>query len=143
MPFLDKYIHRDVWYDIIFAPNEKLDDMTLSLLSVISPALVKYFRVAVQEHLPGGEFHNLESSEVRGIPLHNKFPERMFGYFKQLLVYMPNVKELTAKGFTLTARNETSKWLSAKSDEERRVIVNQARRNVPTLRRRYKERQVS
>ena len=59
------------------------------------------------------------------------------------LLYMPNVRALTAESFTLSAMNKTHVWLSAKSDEKRRAIVTQAQKDVPTLRKRYKERQVA
>ena len=36
---------------------------------------------AIKEYLPGGEFYELESDDVRGVPTHNKFCERMFGYW--------------------------------------------------------------
>ena len=71
------------------------------------------------------------------------FVERMFGYWKMLMTYMPNVRALTAESFTLSAMNKTHVWLSAKSDEKRRAIVTQAQKDVPTLRKRYKERQVA
>ena len=66
----------------------------------------------------------------------------MFGYWKSLMVYMPNVRALTAESFTLFALNRTSEWLSAKSEQERRAIIDRARRDVPSLRSKYKERQV-
>ena len=88
--------------------------MTKTILGVICTALVKYFRVAAKEHLPGGEFCNLTSDQVRGVPTHNKFAERIFGYWKQLMRYMPNVQALTAEAFTLFAMNKTSAWLAAK-----------------------------
>ena len=87
-PFIDAYIHRDNWYAEIFKPDEELDGKTISVLSVICPALVRYFRVAAKEHLPGGEFYNLTGEDVQGVPTNNKFVEKMFGYWKSLMVYM-------------------------------------------------------
>ena len=72
-----------------------------------------------------------------------RFVERMFGYWKMMMTYMPKVRSLTAKNFTLFAMNKTHVWLSAKSDEERRAIVTQAQKDLPTLRKQYKERQVA
>ena len=139
-PFLDKYIHRNEWYEEVFRPNESLDAHTITILSVISLALVSYFRVAAKEHLPGGEFHGLSSDDVRGVLTHNKFCERMFGYWRQLMRYMPNVQALTAESFTLFALNRTAAWIATKEEAERHAIVNRARSDVKTLRLKYKER---
>ena len=84
-PFGDKYIHRDAFYACIFEPCEELDGHVITILGVIATALVKYFKVAVKEYLPGGEFAELSQVEARGVPVHNKFVERMFGYWKMLL----------------------------------------------------------
>ena len=104
------------------------------------PSLVAYFRDALKEHLPGGELYNLTSEEVKGVPTHNKYVERMFGYWRQLMRYMPNVRECTAEVFTLYACNHTGEWLQAKSDDDRRAIIAKARKDVPSIRRKYKER---
>lgn len=137
---MDQYIHRDEYYDAVFAPVEPLDSMVIAILGIMCPSLVRYFKVALKEHLPGGELHDLTSDQVRGIPTHNKYVERMFGYWKMLLQYMPNVREYTAETFTLYACNNTGKYLAAKSVEERRQIIIQARKDVPTLRKNFKER---
>ena len=56
---------------------------------------------------------------------------------------MPNVRALTAESFTLFALNHTGAWLAAKTAEEQRVIVEKARKAVPALRSKFKERQVN
>ena len=105
------------------------------------PALSRYFRVAMKELLPGGEIHSLTSAEVKGKPKHDKFPETMFGYWKRLLTYMPSASDLTCETFTLYATNNTAAYLAAKTEDERRVIITQAQKDVPGLRKLYKERQ--
>ena len=139
-PFVDKYIHRDAWYEEIFWSDET-DADTATTLAIICASLASYFRGAVKEHLPGGEFFELDSEEVRSVPTHNKFVERMFGYWKQLLVYMPNVSALTAEAFTLFSLNHTYEWLAAKEATERREIIVRARKDVKSLRLKYKKRQ--
>ena len=140
-PFLDKYIHRNQWYDVVFAPDEVLDPQVISILGVMLLALARYFRVAMKDILPGGKLYSLSSDEVKGVPTHNKFVERMFGYWKLLMRYMPNASHLTCKTFTLYSTNNTAAYLAAKSKEERRAIIAQARRDVLGLRKLYKERQ--
>ena len=127
---------------MIFKPNEELDPGTLTILQVMCTALTKYFRVAVKEFLPGGEFENLEANDVKGVPTHNKFPERMSGYWKMLMNYMPNVGALTAEAFMLFALNNMYEWIKAKGDEERHAIIRQCQKDVSMLRKKYKERQV-
>ena len=140
-PFLDKYIHRNQWYDVVFAPDEVLDPQVISILGVMLLALARYFRVAMKDILPGGKLYSLSSDEVKGVPTHNKFVERMFGYWKLLMRYMPNASHLTCETFTLYSTNNTAAYLAAKTDEERRLIVAQARKDVPGIRKLYKERQ--
>ena len=65
----------------------------------------------------------------------------MFGYWKLLMRYMPNASHLTCETFTLYSTNNTAAYLAAKSEEERRAIIAQARRDVLGLRKLYKERQ--
>ena len=55
--------------------------------------------------------------------------------------YMPNASHLTCETFTLYSTNNTAAYLAAKSEEERRAIIAQARRDVLGLRKLYKERQ--
>ena len=55
--------------------------------------------------------------------------------------YMPNASHLTCETFTLYSTNNTAAYLAAKTDEERRLIVAQARKDVPGIRKLYKERQ--
>ena len=95
-----------------------MDPGTLTILQVMCTALTKYFLVAVKEFLPGGEFENLEAKDVKGVPTHNKFPERMFGYWKMLMNYMPNVGALTAEAFTLFALNNTYEWINGSRPKE-------------------------
>ena len=130
------------FYDAIFESNEEMDPGMLTILQVMCTALVKYFWVAVKEFLPGGEFEHLDANDVKGVPTHNKFPERMFGYWKMLMMYMPNVGALTAEAFTLFALNNTYERIKAKGDEERHAIIPQCQKDVPLLRKKYKERQV-
>ena len=119
-------MHRDSpFYETIFEPNKELDTGTLTIFQVMCTALAKYFRVAVKEFLPGGEFENLDANDVKGVPTHSKFPEWMFGYWRMLMNYMPNVGTLMAEAFTLFVRNNTYEWIKAKGDEERHAIIRQ------------------
>ena len=125
-PFVEKYIKRNRWYEVVFAPEEDIDSHVLSVLGVMLPALSRYFRVAMKELLPGGEIHSLTSAAVKGKPKHDKFPETMFGYWKRLLSYMPSASDLTCETFTLYATNNTAAYLAAKTEDERRIIITQA-----------------
>ena len=137
---MDKYIPRNEWYDAVFEPDESLDPTVISILGGMCLALVSYFKVVLKEHLPGGDLQGLTSEEVRGWRKENKFPETMFAHWKRLLQYMPNVSDYTAETFTLYACNHTGKYLASKSEEERRQIILQSRRDAPALRKLYRER---
>ena len=54
---------------------------------------------------------------------------------------MPNVGALTTEAFTLFAMNHTYDWLKSKSPAEQREIVNKSRKDIKSLREKYKQRQ--
>ena len=54
---------------------------------------------------------------------------------------MPNVSALTTEAFTLFAMNHTYDWLKSKSPTEQRDIVNKSRKDLKSLREKYKQRQ--
>ena len=53
---------------------------------------------------------------------------------------MPNVSDYTAETFTLYSCNRTGQYIASMSVEERRKFITQARKDVPTLRKNFKER---
>lgn len=68
----------------------------------------------------------LQPSDVRGVPKHNKFCERMFGYFDSLLRHRPNISTLTAEAFTLHAMNKTGEWIDAMGPEVRNNVIRES-----------------
>lgn len=140
-PFPDHYLWKDSWWDAVFQPNDSYDTLTLTSLGIIVPSLASFLRDLLRDHLPGGIHEQLQSSDVAGVPKHNKFCERIFGYFDWLLRYRPNLSTLTAESFTLFAMNKTGAWLKAKSEVERQGIIMKAQRDTKELKKKYKERQ--
>ena len=117
-----------------------MDALTITILGIILPGLVAYLRGALADHLEGGKHQHLTADEVAGVLTHNKFCERMFGYWKFLLTYKPNISDLTAEAFTLFALNKTADWIDAKSESERNEIISKSAKDVKTLRQQYKQR---
>ncbi len=53
-----------------------------------------------------------------GVPKHNKWCEKVFGYFDRMLRDRPNITIIAAEAFVMWTYNRTAEWLCAKSDEE-------------------------
>jgi hypothetical protein len=140
-PFPEHYLRRDEWWEEVFKVSEDYDSMTLTSLGITVPTLASLLKHHLKDHLPGGIHEQLESSEVHGVPKHNKFCESLFAYWDHLLRFRPNISTLTAEAFTLFAMNKTGQWLQAMDEVERNKVIRQAQKDTKELKNKYKERQ--
>jgi hypothetical protein len=115
--------------------------LTLTALGIIVPSLASFLKEYLKDHLPGGIHDQLEANEVAGVPKHNKFCERLFGYFDNLLRRKPNLSTLTAEAFTMFAMNKTGDWLKGLGEAERNNIIREAQKDSKELKKKYNERQ--
>lgn len=94
-----------------------------------------------KDHLPGGVHANLQSSECRGVPKHNKLAERAFGLWDHLIRSRQNISALASEAFCLFTMNKTSKWLASMDADRRRKVTEEARKETPVMYAKFKARQ--
>lgn len=75
----------------------------------------------------------------RGTSKHNKFAESVFGYLDQLMRKNPNMSILASEAYIMFTSNKTKQWLDAKSEEEKKYLVEDAMKVVPNIREAFKE----
>ena len=139
-PFPEKYLRKDAWWDAVFEPDEVLDPLTIAILGIIIPPLIVFLRTHWKDHLPGGELAQLSADQAKGLPKTNKFPETIFGYFDRRLRSVPATSTLTIEACAMWAFNKTGDWIAAKGEDERDEIISRARKDVKSIREKYKER---
>ena len=113
-------------------------------LKVILPALLAVGKHSFADHLDEGKWNNV-SNEMRekttGVPKHNKFSESIFGHIDRVLREKPNVSAIALESYVLFIHNSTQDWLESKSEDERKAIIGDARKNVPKARKMFRERE--
>lgn len=134
---------KDHVYDVLVKQDSSLDGTVHSLLMVIFTSWLAYLRNIVKDHLSGGKFSSPSESlkeESESAARHNKFPERIFGLTDSLMRPRPNATEMCNESFIMFTNNKTLEWLEKKSDVERAVMLRDAHRFGPQLRKQYKKR---
>jgi hypothetical protein len=140
-PFPEEFITHDKWFEKVFRPSPRYDASTISALGVLLPALHLFATNHFKDHLEGGRHHDITSDQVKGVPLHNKLCERVFGYWDWLQQSKSNITSLAAEAYTLYAMNRTSTWLQGLDSTERNRVISDAKRDTNALRKKFKERQ--
>lgn len=64
---------------------------------------------------------------------HNKFAETVFGYLEQLMRKIP-MSILASEAYIMFTSNKIKQWLDAKSEEEKKYLVEDVMKNVPNIR---------
>ncbi|XP_053392120.1 uncharacterized protein LOC128554835 [Mercenaria mercenaria] len=119
------------------------DGIVVTILMVLMPALCELCKRLFKDFLPGGTWCDAtESVQERtlGVPKHNKFSETIFGHMDRLLREKPNISQLASEANMMFIHNKTIEWLKQKSSLEKEAIVIAARRDVQSLRLKYKQR---
>jgi cyanate lyase len=143
-PFGDEvHVKEDAVYDALVAPSVYDNECEL-MLSVILSALTKYVVKKFKDFLPGGEFSEPTEEmkrKMQSVEKHNKFSERIFAYYDNLLRYKPHINTLASEAYIAFAINKTGKWLKEKTDEKIHELLASARKEVADIRRKFKYRQ--
>lgn len=142
-PFPDVLVKEDVMFQALIA-DSKYDADCIVILSSVLPALAKLTQRLYHDHLPGGRYANPSQDlrrAARGTAKHNKLCETIFAFYDQLLRTRPHISTIVAEASTMFALNKTSKWLDAKSKEEEKVILKEAKKQVSRVEKEFKERQ--
>ena len=100
---------KDLVYDALVEPSVYDSDCEI-FLAVILQALTKYVENKFKEFLPG-DIHSQPpeqmKNKVKSVEKHNKFSERFFAYFDNLLRYKPHINTLASEAYTAFAVNRT------------------------------------
>ena len=143
-PFGDEVeIREDLVYESLVEQSE-YDNEYESFLSVILVALAKYVNRKFEDFLPGGIYSDPSDelkSKVGSVEKHNKFSERIFAYFDNLLRFKPHINTLASEAYITFSVNRTGELLSTKSEEESSALVEAARKEVSVIMKNFKERQ--
>ena len=78
-------------------------------------------------------------SETRTVKPTNTISERDFRKLDRLLREKPNASILALEAQILFCNNKTSQWFKAKPSEERKQMLEEARKNAPQYRKKYKD----
>ncbi len=96
------------------------------------------------DHLPGGEFHNVQDpaviSETLSVPKTNVDPERDFVNLDRMLLQKPNARHIALESMILFSQNKTSDWLKKKSPEEKERLLEASRKLTKIHRENFKKR---
>ena len=139
-PFDDEYIHRDQWYADVFASNSRLDPHTSVIVGIMMKSFGAFARRHFKDHLEGGVHANLTAEEVEGVPLHDMFSERGFGFWDRLKRFIPNISSEGAEACLLFTMNKTLDWLEAKPADERERLIKACMQQTPKMKETFKER---
>uniref|UniRef100_A0A8W8L2R4 Uncharacterized protein n=1 Tax=Magallana gigas TaxID=29159 RepID=A0A8W8L2R4_MAGGI len=121
-------VKRDAIYDSLIQPWDH-DDKVVVYLSILLPVIGEVAKRLFKDHLPGGCWENVTEDmkeKSRGTSKHNKFAESVFGYLDQLMRKNPNMSILASEAYIMFTSNKTKQWLDAKSEEEKKYLVEDA-----------------
>ena len=142
-PFPERYLRKDKYWDKIFAPDQRFDALTLSALGMFLPVLAIFTKSHFADQLPGGRYADLQSTDVKGVPKHNKFCERNFGLWDMAKRQSPNKSEIAIEAALVYSCNGVAKYINTLDPEARRKFVLDSRAETSTLRAKFKERQMA
>ena len=78
--------------------------------------------------------------KARSVEKHNKFSERVFAYFDNLLRYKPRINILASEAYMTFAVNKATEWFKDKPDDEAEVLVASSRKEIEDLCQNLKQR---
>ena len=136
-------VKEDCVFNCLVETSEEYDHYCIDILAVMLPAVTQYVTKKFSDYLPGGKFTGLEQvdrDKTNSVEKHNKFSEYVFAYYDQLLRFNPNIQTLASEPYVMFSVNRTSDWLNQKSPEELEKLLSDARKNVSSIQKQFKER---
>lgn len=141
IPFDVKYMTCDGLWEALVAetPNDSI--VQHLLLSLFKSFELLLDRVLL-DHQPvltaAAEDKSKVTSETTSVKTTNTISERDFAQLDRLLREKPNATMLALEAHILFSNNRTSEWLEAKSPEQRSKLFDEARKNAPLHRQKYR-----
>ena len=140
-PFPEAYINRDIFLEKLLACNESLDGLTTTIMGLTMAGFSIFARRQFKDHLTGGIHENLTNEQCKGVPKTNKKPESYFAFWDKEIRRSPAVSSIAVEAKLLWTMNKPSKWLESLDDDERRRVIEEARKHTPAMKAKFKERQ--
>ena len=127
-------VNEDELYDKLFedSGDDELDVMAIQALENVFHAILMVVERQAVDHLPGGIHYRPSEKQQAGssnVPSH-KASESEFAILDLLIRMKPNANIETLEMITMWYRNKTGDWLHQKSDTEKEVIMQEARKKV-------------
>lgn len=138
----DTYIVEDHIYRCLMEPSE-YDGVVQTYLQVLFLSLGKLSNKLFKDHLPGGKLVGMDPTVVakfKCTPKTSCFAESVFGQLDHLLKSKPNLSTLAAEAYITFSNNKTLNWLLNKPELERNILIEEATKNVKTVRKKFKQR---
>ena len=141
----DVPIHKDDVYEALFIPTEDpdFDSITQQALELLMHGLLLILERQAQDQLPGGKYWNPSKTEKTissTVPATNMASERDFAHLDLLIRTKPNATTLSLEAVIMWQNNKTSAWLNEKSEEEKKKLMESARKGAADAHRRFNER---
>ena len=114
-------------------------------MKVILPDICTLFRRLFSDYLADGKWEICRDDKdlrenLNSVPKHNKFSETIFGHLDRILREKPNISLIASEAYIMFVHNKTLAWINGKTDQEKSLLVSQARKDVKSARRKFKSR---
>lgn len=122
--------------------RSEIDNIVAGILKIILSGICNLFKRVFTDDLEGGKWKNVRlddkmRDDLVSVPKHNKFSETIFGHLDRMLREKPNISLIASEAYIMFSHNRK---LRNKSDEEKLVLLNDARKNAKVARAKFKER---
>ena len=141
-PFGIDLVNTDEIWVSLCAPTQLDSVVQHILLSLFKTFEVLLERVLIDNQpvlTAAAENRQEVTFKTRTVKPTNTISERDFGKLDRLLREKPNASTLAIEAYIMFSNNKTSKWLDAKSNEEKEKLFAEARRNAPKHRQKYRQ----
>lgn len=134
------FLHMDNVWELLIISNDT-DVMTQELLQLLFTSFSITTKRLLLDHLPGGKHHLVtETSETESVPTTNVAPERDFAVLDRLVREKPNASVVALESMILYSHNKTSLWLEKQTVDNRKKLIEVARKFAPSVRKKFNER---
>ena len=111
----------------LYQSGKQAESLLLQMVSTASEAMCTTYKA---ESLPGGEYFEPDSEEVKVVlselQPHNDKTESVFGANDWLNTVLPNMSQSTRSCMLEFAYNKTMEWLKSQSKQQRETLISLA-----------------
>ena len=136
-------LHMDNVWESLINWNET-DVMTQEILRLLFSSFSITTHRLLLDHLPGGKHHSVTDmsviEEVASVPTTNLAPERDLAILDRLVREKPNASVVALESMILYSHNKTSSWLEKQPLDDRKKLIEVARKLAPSVRKKFNER---